>query len=69
LSGLGATITEGRGSRVRGELNGVAAVFHRPHPEKETTKAVIRAIRDYLREAEVVSPAPGEPDEPERSDM
>ncbi len=65
LSGAGAVISEGRGSRVRVELNGVAAVFHRPHPQKETKKAVIRALRDYLREAEV---EPIESDEPEGSD-
>lgn len=31
----GARIIEGRGSRVRFELNGVIATFHRPHPQKE----------------------------------
>jgi hypothetical protein len=30
-----AEISEGGGSRVRVALNGVKAVFHRPHPEKE----------------------------------
>ena len=34
----GAEITEGQGSRVRVALNGVRAVFHRPHPKKETDK-------------------------------
>ena len=32
---LDARTVEGRGSRVRFELNGVVATFHRPHPEKE----------------------------------
>jgi len=32
---LGAQAIEGRGSRVRFELNGVVATFHRPHPHKE----------------------------------
>ncbi len=36
---MGAEITEGRGSRVRVALKGVRAVFHRPHPEKETDHA------------------------------
>src|SRR6186997_3036771 len=53
LSGLGATITEGRGSRVRVELKGVAAVFPRPHPRRPARKGVVRALRDYLREADV----------------
>ena len=34
----GAEISEGSGSRVRVALNGVRAVFHRPHPQKETDK-------------------------------
>jgi HicA toxin of bacterial toxin-antitoxin, len=56
LFALGATMTEGRGSRVRVELNGVRAVFHRPHPQKETKKGVVRALRDYLREANAEIP-------------
>jgi hypothetical protein len=61
LRGLGATITEGRGSRVRVVLNGVAAVFHRPHPQKEVSKAAVRALRDYLREADIdETPDPGQ---------
>jgi hypothetical protein len=32
---LGAKVIEWRGSRVRFELNGVIATFHRPHPHKE----------------------------------
>jgi len=32
---LGAKTIEGRGSRVRFELNGVVATFHRPHPHDE----------------------------------
>ena len=33
---LDAEITEGNGSRVRIALSGVRAVFHSPHPQKET---------------------------------
>lgn len=35
---LDGEVSEGAGSRVRVALNGVRAVFHRPHPEKETDK-------------------------------
>ena len=35
---LGAEITDGNGSRRRVALQGVRAVFHRPHPRKETDK-------------------------------
>lgn len=51
LVALGAEITEGAGSRVRIALNGVRAVFHRPHPQKETDKGAIRSLRRFLTEA------------------
>jgi HicA toxin of bacterial toxin-antitoxin, len=35
---VGAEISEGKGSRVRISLNGIRAVFHRPHPRRETEK-------------------------------
>ena len=53
---LGAEITEGRGSRVRVALNGVRAVFHRPHPKKEASKPLIRSVRRFLNEAGVPKP-------------
>lgn len=48
---LGAEISEGRGSRIRVALNGVRAVFHRPHPQKETDKGALKAVRRFLEEA------------------
>jgi len=48
---LGAEVSEGRGSRVRVALNGVRAVFHRPHPEKETDRGAVAAVRRFLVEA------------------
>lgn len=45
---LGAEIGEGRGSRVRIKLNGVFAVFHRPHPHKETDKGAVKSVRRFL---------------------
>jgi len=50
---LEAEISEGRGSRVRVYLNGVRAVFHRPHPRKETDKGALRSVRRFLAEAGV----------------
>ena len=41
LRALDADISEGKGSRVRISLKGVRAVFHRPHPEKETDKGAL----------------------------
>ena len=48
---LGATVVEGKGSRVRFELNGVIATFHRPHPQKESKPYQVRDARRFLEEA------------------
>jgi hypothetical protein len=47
----GGEISEGEGSRVRVALNGVRAVFHRPHPRKETDKGAVKSVRRFLTEA------------------
>ncbi len=54
LTVLGAEITEGSGSRVRIALNGVRAVFHRPHPRPTTDKGAVKSVRRFLMEAGVV---------------
>ena len=53
LKALGAEIGEGKGSRVRIYLNDVRAVFHRPHPKKETDKGALKSMRRFLTEAGV----------------
>ncbi|MFO0816387.1 MAG: type II toxin-antitoxin system HicA family toxin [Pirellulales bacterium] len=53
LEAAGAEITEGAGSRVRIALNGIRAVFHRPHPQKETDKGAVKSMRRFLTEAGV----------------
>lgn len=53
LVSLGAELSEGRGSRVRIALNGRLAVFHRPHPKKETDKGAVKSMRDFLLAAGV----------------
>ncbi|MGN0728043.1 type II toxin-antitoxin system HicA family toxin [Treponema sp.] len=53
LKSLGANISEGNGSRVRIELNGQRAVFHRPHPERVTDKGAIKSMRRFLDNAGV----------------
>jgi hypothetical protein len=50
---LGAEITEGNGSRVRVALKDVRAVFHRPHPRKETNKGAVKSVRRFLESAGV----------------
>jgi hypothetical protein len=54
LRHLGAEISVGAGSRVRIALNGVRAVFHRPHPRKETDKGAVKSIRRFLTEAGII---------------
>lgn len=49
----GGDVSEGNGSRVRVALNGVRAVFHRPHPHKETDKGAVKSVRRFLSEAGV----------------
>ncbi|MCB1237015.1 MAG: type II toxin-antitoxin system HicA family toxin [Verrucomicrobiae bacterium] len=51
LRTCGAEISEGRGSRVRFALNGVRAVFHRPHPSPDTDRGAVRSMRRFLTEA------------------
>jgi hypothetical protein len=53
LVSLNAEISEGAGSRVRVALNGVRAVFHRPHPSPDTKRAAVRAVRDFLVAADI----------------
>ena len=55
IRALGGEVTERAGSRVAARLNGVAAVFHRPHPRPETKKGAIDAVRQFLINA-VVKP-------------
>jgi hypothetical protein len=50
---LGAEITDGNGTRRRVALKGVRAVFHRPHPRKETDKGAVKSVRRFLEAAGV----------------
>jgi hypothetical protein len=55
FAALGAEIMEGSGSRLRVELNGVRAIFHRPHPQRITDKGAVRSVRRFLENAGVKS--------------
>ena len=37
----GAELSEGNGSRIRIALNGIRAVFHKTHPQKEVNKSSV----------------------------
>jgi len=53
LVAVGAVKSEGSGSRVRFKLNGVKAIFHRPHPAPTTDKGAVKSVRRFLEEAGV----------------
>jgi len=53
IRALGGEVTEGEGRRVAARLNGVTAVFHRPHPRPETKKGAVDAVRQFLINAGV----------------
>ena len=53
IRALGGDVSERAGSRVAVKLNGVTAVFHRPHPRPETKKGAVDAVRQFLLNAGV----------------
>jgi hypothetical protein len=53
LKAMGAEVSEGQGSRIRISLGGTRAVFHRPHPRRETDKGALRSLRRFLLQAGV----------------
>jgi len=53
VEAVGATVQQRRGSRVSFSLNGVVAVFHEPHPQRQAPQATVRGVRDFLAQAGV----------------
>lgn len=51
FTALDATIKQGKGSRIRITLNDRKAVFHEPHPERETNKGAVKSVREFLTNA------------------
>jgi len=48
LIAAGATVTEGDGSRVKFDMNGVTVAFHRPHKPKTARAYQITIAREFL---------------------
>ncbi|WP_448188857.1 type II toxin-antitoxin system HicA family toxin [Azospirillum sp. sgz301742] len=48
IRALDGVVEERAGSRVWVEVNGKGAVFHRPHPQPETKKGAVDAVRTLL---------------------
>ncbi len=53
IRALGGKVSEREGSRVAARLNGVTAIFHRPHPRPEMKKGAVEAVRQFLTNAGV----------------
>jgi hypothetical protein len=52
---LGATVSQGKGSRVRVLLNEQRAVFHEPHPERVTDRGAVKSVREFLVNAGITA--------------
>jgi len=51
---LGAEVRQRSGSRVRFRFpDGTRAVFHQPHPSRETGQATVRSIMNVLRRMDI----------------
>lgn len=50
---VGATVSQGQGSRVRVALRGVRATFHEPHLQKGLVKGAVEDVRRFLENAGV----------------
>jgi hypothetical protein len=59
LKNLGSRGQRGKWFPVRIALNGVRAVFHRPHPRKETDRGAVASMQRFLREAGIGSEREG----------
>jgi hypothetical protein len=53
IKALGGTVAQGEGSRVRFDLKGISLNIHSPHPQKELKRYQVKAVRDFLINAEI----------------
>jgi hypothetical protein len=53
VRGVGCQVLDREGSRVAFILNGVRAVFHRPHPRPTASEGAVDAVRRFLVTAKV----------------
>ena len=45
---IGCSVTEGSGSSVTFEKDGIRAYFHRPHPDKSALRYRVKDAREFL---------------------
>ena len=53
IKALGGKVVQGEGSRVRFDLKGISLNIHSPHPQKELKRYQVKAVRDFLINAEI----------------
>ncbi|MBU0499957.1 MAG: type II toxin-antitoxin system HicA family toxin [Gammaproteobacteria bacterium] len=53
LIALGCQVVEGSGSSVTFEKDGRRAHFHRPHPQPESLRYRVKAVREFLSKLEI----------------
>lgn len=53
IKALGGEVIKGDGSRVRFDLKGISLNIHSPHPQKELKRYQVKAVRDFLLNAEI----------------
>jgi hypothetical protein len=53
IKALGGKVVQGEGSRVRFDLKGISLNIHSPHPQKELKRYQVKAVKDFLINAEI----------------
>jgi hypothetical protein len=53
IKAIGGKVVQGEGSRVRFDLKGISLNIHSPHPQKELKRYQVKAVRDFLINAEI----------------
>jgi HicA toxin of bacterial toxin-antitoxin, len=53
IKAIGGKVSQGEGSRVRFDLKGISLNIHSPHPQKELKRYQVKAVRDFLINAEI----------------
>jgi hypothetical protein len=53
IKALGGEVIQKEGSRVRFDLKGISLNIHSPHPQKELKRYQVKAVRDFLINADI----------------
>jgi hypothetical protein len=53
IEAMGGKVSQGDGSRVRFNMNGVSLNIHSPHPQKELKRYQVKDVRTFIERAEI----------------